>query len=189
MVCYVQHSLIPFHQQVTFRASLVGHFKKSICLVRALPSHLFREPILNPSSWLEVILLPTERCQDVCGDWPHWALFQCLSLVLWTKCGYRQYSALHCMLSKSLTCLWGEKNEKWRTLSCGMNHTLQWVKKCPACSSKTVLSLGQLGKWCCSLSWKIVLYLSFYIKIIWLHFELSLVLNHDDFHCEGGGRV
>lgn len=68
-------------------------------------------------------------------------VFMCL--ILQTKWGYSQYSALQCMLWKSLTGLWREKNEKWRTLSDGINRTVQWVRKCSACSPKAVLSLGQ----------------------------------------------
>lgn len=102
-----------------------------------------REPTLTPSSQLEVILLLTERCQDVWWLASLSSVTVFMGLVLWTKWGYSQYFALHCMLSKSLTGLWREKNEKWRTLPDGINHTVQWVRKHSACSPKGVLSLGQ----------------------------------------------
>lgn len=143
MVCYIQHNLFPFHQQVRLRASLVGHFEKSTCLVRAAFTSLQRAYFnsqLTTGSYF-ASCWKVSRCLWWLASLNSVRVFVCL--VLWTKWGFRQYSALHWMLSKSLTCLWRGKNGKWRTLSDGKNHTVQWVRKCPPCSLQGLLSLGQ----------------------------------------------
>lgn len=79
MVCYI-FSITSFHFTSTLDLGDIS--KRALVWWELYLLTSLREPTLTPSSQLEVILLLTERCQDVFGDWPHWALLQCL----WVWC-------------------------------------------------------------------------------------------------------
>lgn len=118
MMVYIQHNLFPFHQQVRLRASLVGHFEKSTCLVRATFTSLQRAHF-NSQLTTEVILLPTKRCWDVFGDWPHWALLECLCVWYnafkitdlplerekWKVKNFVRRDELHCSVGQEVSCM------------------------------------------------------------------------------------